>query len=32
MNLFDAEHYEPDEMLAHPRHLAMQPMLAPQRG
>ncbi|MFH8386984.1 hypothetical protein ACH4E7_39735 [Kitasatospora sp. NPDC018058] len=27
MTLFDADHYEPDEMLAHPRHLAMQPVL-----
>ncbi|MEV0192229.1 hypothetical protein AB0I39_27310 [Kitasatospora purpeofusca] len=28
MTLFDAEHYEPDDMLAHPRHLTMQPILA----
>jgi hypothetical protein len=28
MNLYDADHYEPDEMLAHPRHLEMQPILA----
>lgn len=26
--MFDAEHYSPDEMLAHPRHQAMQPVLA----
>ncbi|MEU9699487.1 hypothetical protein [Streptomyces sp. NPDC047981] len=28
MSLFDAAFYEPDDMLAHPRHLAMQPVLA----
>ncbi|GGR81773.1 hypothetical protein Snoj_39200 [Streptomyces nojiriensis] len=27
MSLFDADAYEPDEMLQHPRHLAMQPVL-----
>lgn len=28
MGLFDADHYEPDDMLAHPRHQFMQPVLA----
>jgi hypothetical protein len=28
MGLFDAEHYEPDDMLVHPRHQEMQSVLA----
>ncbi len=28
MSLFDAEHYEPDDVLVHARHQAMQPVLA----
>lgn len=28
MGLFDAEHYQPDDMLVHPRHQQMQPVLA----
>ncbi|MEV7775904.1 hypothetical protein [Kitasatospora sp. NPDC086791] len=28
MSLFDAAHYEADDMLAHPRHLTLQPVLA----
>jgi hypothetical protein len=28
MGLFEADHYEPDDMLAHPRHQSMQPVLA----
>ncbi|MCD7441001.1 hypothetical protein K4B79_22590 [Streptomyces lincolnensis] len=28
MSLFDADYYDPDEMLAHPRHQEMQPVLA----
>ncbi|MFG2481026.1 hypothetical protein [Streptomyces fagopyri] len=27
MSLFDADHYDPDDMLVHPRHQAMQPLL-----
>ncbi|MEU6166400.1 hypothetical protein [Streptomyces tanashiensis] len=27
MSLFSAAHYTPDEMLRHPRHIAMQPVL-----
>jgi len=27
VDLFDGEHYEPDDVLAHPRHLAMQKTL-----
>ncbi|MEV0640653.1 hypothetical protein AB0I77_38160 [Streptomyces sp. NPDC050619] len=28
MKLFDADYYDPDEVLAHPRHQEMQPVLA----
>ncbi|UIX34324.1 hypothetical protein [Streptomyces sp. GQFP] len=28
MSLFDADYYDPDDMLAHPRHQEMQPVLA----
>ncbi|MFD7334929.1 hypothetical protein ACFV98_02850 [Streptomyces violascens] len=28
MSLFDADHYDPDDMVGHPRHYAMQPVLA----
>ncbi|MFJ2719795.1 hypothetical protein [Streptomyces sp. NPDC087437] len=28
MGLFDADYYDPDDMLAHPRHQDMQPILA----
>ncbi|WP_433894216.1 hypothetical protein [Streptomyces sp. CA-111067] len=28
MSLFDSDHYSPDDMLMHPRHQAMQPVLA----
>jgi hypothetical protein len=28
VSLFDADHYDPDDMMVHPRHQAMQPVLA----
>src|SRR3954469_3036880 len=28
MSLFDADSYDPDDMMMHPRHQAMQPVLA----